>query len=150
MKKAARFTNDCHLVPVITIFVIALTFHLGPAVPAKAEDLHLGIIEYEISCLPCHGIDGRGDGPRAKGLKTAPADLTKIAKSNKGIFPSKTIAEMIDGRAAVAAHGQREMPVWGNRYHIQVEPNETPTAIEQSVRAQIMALVRYLETIQER
>jgi len=127
------------------IFVVALN-----SGTARAEDLHLGVIEYEISCLPCHGIDGRGGGPLAKSLTTVPADLTKITKSNKGVFPTKKIAEVIDGRAVVWAHGNREMPVWGMRYHIQVETNESQKDIEQRVQSQISALVRYLETMQER
>lgn len=128
--------------------VMALTLQLAINLPAKAEDPHLGIIEYEISCLPCHGIDGRGDGPRAKSLKTAPADLTKIAKSNEGEFPAKKLAEIIDGRAIVGAHGQRDMPVWGDRYRVPAEANERISEIERRARAQIAALVGYLKTIQ--
>ena len=100
--------------------------------------------------MPCHGVDGRGDGPRAKSLKTAPADLTKIAKSNKGQFPARKLAEIIDGRAIVGGHGQREMPVWGDRYRVQVEAIEPATTIERRARAQISALVEYLRTIQEK
>jgi high-affinity iron transporter len=31
---------------------------------------------YEENCSPCHGVTGRGDGPRAKELDPAPADFT--------------------------------------------------------------------------
>jgi hypothetical protein len=117
---------------------------------ARAQDPHLGLIEYELSCMPCHGLHGRGDGPSAKSLKTAPADLTRIAKSNGGVFPSKKLVEIIDGRAIVGAHGQREMPVWGLRYHVQVEANEPAAMIDRRARAHIEALVEYLRTIQER
>jgi cytochrome c len=133
-----------------TTLIMALTFQLGVGAFAKADDPHLGIIEYEISCMPCHGVDGHGDGRRAKSLKTVPADLTKIAKSNNGAFPAAKIAEIIDGRAIVAAHGQREMPVWGERYRMPTEANESPAEIEQRARTQIAALVRYLQTIQEK
>jgi hypothetical protein len=71
---------------------IALMFQLTGGMKAKAKDPHLGIIEYEISCMPCHGINGHGDGRLAKSLKTAPADLTKIAKSNRGKFSSDKVA----------------------------------------------------------
>jgi mono/diheme cytochrome c family protein len=116
--------------------------------PVKAQDPHLGLTEYELSCMPCHGIDGRGDGPRAKSLKTAPADLTKIAKSNNGIFPSKKLTEIIDGRAIVGAHGQREMPVWGDRYRVRTESHEQSAEIDRRARKQIEALVGYLKIIQ--
>ena len=56
------------------IIIIVLTLNI---VTTRADDLHLGVIEYEISCLPCHGIDGRGDGPLAKSLTTAPKDLVR-------------------------------------------------------------------------
>jgi hypothetical protein len=117
-------------------------------VPANADDPHMGIIEYEISCMPCHGVDGDGNGRLAHSLKTAPADLTWIAKSNGGEFPSAKIAEIIDGRAIVALHRSREMPVWGDRYRRAIEPNEPPEAIERRARVQIAALVKYLATIQ--
>lgn len=63
------------------------------------------LTEYEISCMDCHGPDGHGDGPMAPRLSKRPADLTKIAKSNGGVFPEKRIMEMIDGRAAIARTG---------------------------------------------
>ena len=114
--------------------------------------LKLSSIEYEISCVPCHGVDGHGDGrlahSLAHSLKTAPADLTRIAKSNRGQFPFARVANIIDGRAIVAAHGQREMPVWGDRYRGAIGANEPPTAIEQRAQAQIAALARYIESIQ--
>ena len=47
---------------------------------ALAEDLHLGLVEYEVACMACHGIEGRGDGRLAKTLKTVPADLTLITR----------------------------------------------------------------------
>jgi hypothetical protein len=116
----------------------------------KAEDPHLGITEYELSCMPCHGIDGHGDGPRAKSMRTVPPDLTKIAKSHGGVFPTKKVTEIIDGRATVAAHGQREMPVWGDRYRVRVDESERTATIERRADTQISALVQYLRTIQEK
>lgn len=120
------------------------------ACSARADDEHLGLTEYELACMPCHGIDGRGDGPLAKRLKTRPSDLTQIAKSNGGKFPTSKISEFIDGRAAVAAHGARDMPVWGYRYRVFGSPDETRRDVERRARAQLQALVRYLETIQRR
>jgi mono/diheme cytochrome c family protein len=116
---------------------------------AFAEDLHLGLVEYEVACMACHGIEGRGDGRLAKTLKTIPADLTLIAQLNRGMFPSKKIAEIIDGRAIVAAHGNREMPVWGDRYRAAV-PDASPAWVERQARARIRALVGYLKSIQAR
>ena len=127
---------------------VALTFLLTVCDNARGESYHRGIVEYEVACMPCHGIDGRGDGRLAKTLKTPPADLTQIARSNKGAFPSARISEVIDGRAIVAAHGQRAMPIWGDRYSVAI-PGEDPAMVEKRVRAQIDALIDYLKSIQE-
>jgi mono/diheme cytochrome c family protein len=128
------------------LFILLL---LAPP-PAFAEDEHSGITEYELACMPCHGIDGRGDGPRAKDLSKPPADLTRIAKANGGRFPAKTVADIIDGRSAVTGHGPRDMPVWGDRYRVQADESESARFIDRRARGQIAALVRYLESIQEK
>jgi len=66
-------------------------------------------------CASCHGTDGKGGGPTAAALKIRPADLTTIAKRNGGTFPSARIKALIAGpdNLLIAAHGSREMPVWG-------------------------------------
>ena len=132
---------------IATSFVV-LPSLLGVGGAACAESYHRGIVEYEVACMACHGIDGRGDGPLAKTLKVPPADLTRIKRSNGGEFPSRRIAEIIDGRAIVATHGERDMPVWGDRYRVSI-PGENPAMVERRVRAQIDALIGYLKSIQE-
>ena len=52
--------------------------------------------------------------------------------------------------AITDAHGQREMPVWGDRYRVRTEANEPISAIDRRARAQISALVEYLRRIQEK
>ena len=131
------------------LLMLALPLACAAASVAMAQDQHLGITEYELACMPCHGVDGRGDGPLAKTLKARPADLTQISRANGGRIPSTKVGEMIDGRAAVAAHGSREMPVWGDRYRA-AEFGDSSKMVEQRARAQIDALVRYLQTLQEK
>ena len=131
------------------LVLLSLGLTLACTGAATAQDEHLGITEYELACMPCHGVDGRGDGPLARKLNARPADLTQIAKANGGRFPSKKVGDMIDGRAAVAAHGSREMPVWGDRYRA-AESGDSPKTVEQRAHAQIDALVGYLQTLQEK
>jgi hypothetical protein len=140
-------------------FVLALSFAFaGVGSPfmkwasAQEDDeefFDLGITEYELSCMPCHGMDGRGDGPDARFLSTKPADLSRITKMNGDIFPAEGLAIFIDGRAMVAAHGPREMPVWGDRYRL---PNQEPGEdwdTEHEARSRIKALVGYIESLQQ-
>lgn len=68
---------------------------------------------YESYCAACHGKTGKGDGPAASALKAPPTDLTTLAKNNKGQFPSLHVFHTINGEEGVAAHGSKDMPVWG-------------------------------------
>jgi mono/diheme cytochrome c family protein len=69
---------------------------------------------YNAYCASCHGIRGKGDGPVASQLKMPPPDLTRIALSNGGKFPREAVEKIITGESPrTAAHGTREMPVWG-------------------------------------
>jgi mono/diheme cytochrome c family protein len=130
--------------------VAALVFLQSLPCTAQDGDDHSGITEYEIACMPCHGPDGKGNGPAAQGLTKPPADLTRIAKANGGRFPAKKVVEIIDGREIVASHGARDMPVWGERYRAAIETGENPDEVERNARAQINALLAYIETIQEK
>src|SRR5207247_2426705 len=46
-------------------------------VPVTEESLATGQQIYVQNCLVCHGVQGRGDGPAARALRPAPADLTQ-------------------------------------------------------------------------
>jgi mono/diheme cytochrome c family protein len=50
--------------------------------PLAANDgnLEAGKALFETNCATCHGATGRGDGPAAKGLVPAPADLTAVTR----------------------------------------------------------------------
>jgi len=64
-------------------------------------------------CSPCHGVDGRGQGPVAPALKVVPTDLTILTSSNHGRFPGTHIVTVLKNGSETPAHGSREMPVWG-------------------------------------
>jgi mono/diheme cytochrome c family protein len=67
---------------------------------------------FELYCAPCHGEDGRGNGPLAFGLSMSPPDLTTLTIRNHGNFPRERLARLIDGRDDIKAHTEeREMPV---------------------------------------
>jgi len=68
---------------------------------------------YSNYCAPCHGTDGRGNGPVASALKQKPADLTAIARNNGGKYPSSHIATVLEYGTELPAHGNAQMPVWG-------------------------------------
>jgi len=84
-----------------------------PIKPVAASDAAAMFQSY---CAPCHGKSGVGDGPAAAALKKAPADLTKISARNGGKFPETQVKRYIEGLDEVAAHGNRDMPMWGELF----------------------------------
>jgi mono/diheme cytochrome c family protein len=112
--------------------------------PVLAE---LGAETFPRYCGSCHGLQGRGDGPAAGALLRPPADLTRIAARRGGSFPGGEIARFIDGRFAVAAHGSREMPIWGERFGDAIPDSGIA---EEMTRGKIAVLVEYLKSIQQK
>jgi mono/diheme cytochrome c family protein len=94
-------------------------------------------------CAPCHGEDGKGQGPAAAALKTKPPDLTTIKRRNGGKFPVKRVGETIAGDDRIAAHGSREMPIWGPIFH-QIERDRDWGYVR------LENVTKYLESIQQK
>lgn len=144
----------------VTLVLVTL-FVLFAATTVAAEEETIGSDEYRISCLSCHGVGGRGDGPLAKFLTVKPTDLTTLARNNggqypnlkAGTFPFLRVYQVIDGRADVEVHGDRAMPVWGNRYLMDqpmaVQIGPYAGVYEKVVRGRILELVYYIQSIQQ-
>jgi len=95
-------------------------------------------------CASCHGTSGQGNGPLAAQMRKAPPDLTQFAQRNGGMFPSERVRRIIDGRD-VPSHGDRSMPVWGDTFR-----RTSREGTDAAANARVDALVRYLQSIQER
>jgi len=122
---------------------------------AQATDI--GKFEYVNSCAVCHGDSGKRDGPLVKSVKIAPTDLTILQKNNNGVFPTGRVYEVVDGREAIAAHGPRDMAVWGDRFKEKSsERVELALRFGSSIDAEvfardrILALIRYLSSLQNK
>jgi mono/diheme cytochrome c family protein len=79
---------------------------------ASAQDVAQGRDVFQNHCAACHGTGARGDGPMADVLSVVPADLTALAASNGGEFPTARVVRRVDGQREVLAHGG-PMPLWG-------------------------------------
>ncbi len=104
--------------------------------PASGRDMYLSY------CAACHGKDGKGDGPAALALKVAPADLTALAPKNSGKYPLMKVTSVLNGQANLAAHGNKEMPVWAPIFWRMSGGHEA------EVQQRIGNLNRYIESIQ--
>jgi mono/diheme cytochrome c family protein len=117
---------------------------------AVAEEDLIGSAEYLNSCATCHGVEGKGDGTLAKHLDIHPANLTVLAKNNDGVYPFLKVFQNIDGRSATLGHGSMLMPVWGDRYSMDIGEKYGAFGSETAVRARILELVYYIQTIQQK
>ncbi len=97
---------------------------------------------YSSYCAPCHGSDGRGNGPVAPALKVPPTDLTLLTRNNHGKFPDSHIVTVLQNGTDLRAHGNQEMPVWGPIF------GKMNTTNPQDKLLRISNVSRYLETLQ--
>lgn len=113
------------------------------SMPEPAE----GAAIFSKNCVQCHGVDAKGDGPWAKGLTPAPADLTRL--SGNGAFPRARVLSVIDGYDRTGLPGQ-EMPEFGALLRGQTVPVDVGDGVLTPTPRPLAALLAYLESIQER
>jgi len=132
----------------MTVAVGALSILLAGAAGSSAysQEFEAKADEYLAACAVCHGADAKG-GAFLGGTVMTP-DLTVLAKNNDGKFPFLKIFQMVDGRAVDTAHGDRLMPVWGDRFKTQMGDKYGTFGSEPMVRARVLELVYYLQSIQ--
>ena len=123
------------------------------AVPfaAQAQGGDPGKQIFDTYCAVCHNTDGKGGGPFAGELTQKVPDLTTMQKANNGMFPYVQIYETIDGRRMVAAHGTRDMPIWGNYFNekgMAAGPEGTEQDYAVYVMGRIMAVIEYIRSLQ--
>jgi mono/diheme cytochrome c family protein len=120
--------------PVVKWLIVAIIV-IGFSGAAQTQAIDAGKTAYLSSCAACHGEDAKGNGVLSPVLKVPPADLTTLARRNDGVFPIAAVNEIIDGRTLIAAHGTREMPIWG---------------FDIMVRSRIAEIIDYLNRIQRK
>ena len=127
----------------IFIFVISMGCNQGPPKNSLIAQANDGKKLFDEQCAGCHGgEDAEADKALVDTLSALPPDLTRINK-RRGVkdFPVAEIARFIDGRILVAAHGPREMPVWGQVY-------EDEGMNEGEIKGEKGKLIAYLMRIQ--
>jgi mono/diheme cytochrome c family protein len=110
-----------------------------PVQPTSAASGQQMFGEY---CAVCHGKDAKDGGPAADALKKRPADLTQLSRKNGGKFPEIQVMTFITGDEVVAAHGSRDMPVWGQLFR-SLSPNSP-----ELVRLRAANLMEYIKSFQ--
>jgi len=146
--RAMKFITLAMILVAITTFAVAQqatpaqTAPTVKHVPITSVPSNDGKEMFVSYCAVCHGKDGKGSGPAASALKTAPTDLTVLAQKNAGKFPTAHVAAVIRGQATTPSHGSQDMPVWGPLFSSISQGHET------EVQQRTANLVSYIETLQ--
>ncbi len=134
----------CAVLGAVALFVAAT--------PARAQKIERttakpiasvqGVDTFKAYCASCHGPEAKGNGPAAKALAKAPADLTTISKRHGGNFSASDVEQVIRGTNEMMSHGSRDMPIWGPVFD-SVNGNDKAV-----VQLRVTNLVNYLKSIQ--
>ena len=129
-------------VTIVLTLCAALVAQEIKKVPIQSTSAASGQAMFKEYCAVCHGTSGKGDGPAANALKKRPADLTQLARKNNGAFPDVHVMNFITGEDVVAAHGSRDMPVWGALFS-SLSPNDRDV-----VKLRVANLADYVKSLQ--
>jgi len=130
----------------LTIAIIAVFWFAASATAGGKDDVRDGQKYFVRYCASCHGTSGTGDGPVAKSLTKPPANLRMLSDKYGSPLPAARLAQLIDGRDAVRAHGTADMPVWGERLYATGEGERGELGISEVIGK----IVAYLDTIKDR
>ena len=138
----------------MTRSALLLPLLLAACVPAAPEGLAFvegsaaeGAAFFGANCAACHGADGAGVGSGAEGLMPPPADLTRIAARNGGVFPPDFVMSTVNGFHRDAGSASA-MPAWGNDVFGPTAVIELTPGIGTPVPLGLLAVSRYLEGVQ--
>ena len=130
----------------LALLTAAALLIAGSGARAFADDLAEGRTLYVRYCASCHGVAGDGRGPVARALTEQPGDLTKLGERFGTPLPAGQIARYIDGRYKITAHGERDMPVWGQRFS---EIWSAKTSREGDMDNRIRRIIRFIDSLQK-
>jgi mono/diheme cytochrome c family protein len=127
-------------------FALAFVFGVAAVLSTPvfaAEDT--GARLYFNHCAACHGEYGEGTGPVATSLRVTMPNLRTLAQRNGGVFPEDAITAYVDGRETKAAHGDRQLPIWGDVFR-----GADQATAKRTVRRRIAAVVDFISMLQYR
>ncbi|NNK79260.1 MAG: cytochrome c [Litoreibacter sp.] len=133
----------------------ALLLSLGVSTPALAESeviwAQLGAELYERRCSVCHGTEAIGDGMVGTLFRIKPPNLTTLTRDNGGVFPFLEVFQAVDGHRKIAAHGESEMPIWGDLLMDEAFLREDFNADDAryATLGRLLSLVYFLQSIQQ-
>ncbi|MBC7138048.1 MAG: cytochrome c [Defluviimonas sp.] len=130
------------------LLAAALATALMP-LPLRAGPVEDGRAVWLDACASCHGPAARGDGPMAEILAMPVPDLTGLTAANGGSFPWLRVVHLVDGRSGLRGHGG-PMPIFGALMRGDAVAADAPDGTPVITSARVLAVVAWLESVQER
>ena len=130
----------------VVLAAMVVAWMVGPSLSIAEERVDGGKELYGRHCAACHGVRGKGDGVVGTFLRPKPTDLTQMTKKAGGKFPFYETMLVVDGRTAVRAHGDPDMPVWGELFTAEATASVNRQA---EVRGKVMMITEYVQSLQE-
>ena len=146
--RTSAVQQSAPLLPLLMLMMLWAT-PPGTALAQQEAIVAAGQREFRHACAVCHGLGGKGESVMTtlNLLTVQPTDLTQLSKKSQGQFPFWQVYRIIDGRDEVKGHGSRDMPIWGQVFRQQEGGKPVD---ETCVMGRILALVYYLQSIQEK
>ncbi len=127
---------------------LAVALALGACVlAAPPEPEPTGAQDFADYCASCHGLSGKGDGALAKTLEHRPADLTRLARSNGGTFPTTQVMAKIWGYTG-GKGGSDIMPNFGPLLDSDTIPYDGGDGIMTPTPLRLVQIAEHLKTLQ--
>ncbi len=140
--------NHLPAMPQVFLLAVPVAAWIWLAAAPCAAQPPDGKKDYDRYCAVCHGPKGDGKGVGAYTLSgTNPSDLTHISSKHGGKFPFDDVYAVVDGRKEFPSHERLNMPFFGT--NLEMEEGRSPEA-KARVDARISAIVRYVETLQQK
>ncbi len=83
-------------------------------------------------------------------MNVRPSNLTQLTmKQSDKRFPLLDVFMIVDGRTGVRGHGSTEMPIGGSAFQRDIGDTAGPYGAVLLIRARLVALVDYIESMQK-
>lgn len=126
------------------LLVLAACLPFGQARPPAGAAL------YAEHCAACHGPSGKGDGPAQAGLSPRAPDLTRLAASNRGGFPTVAVMAKVYGTAEGRSLSGGPMPAFGALLDGPMVLVETDPGIFTPTPEPLVALAEHVASLAQR
>lgn len=127
---------------IILALPLALAGCMEPEAPPTGAEDFAGF------CASCHGMSGKGDGDVGGTLGRKPADLTRIAARNGGVFPGTEVMAKIWGYTG-GRDGASAMPSFGTLLEGDLVPYDGGDGIATPTPVRLVQLAEHLKTLQQ-